>query len=149
MFTGTTEPSEFRGGGSRTSLLASSTTVKALASAWHDLKYGFRWEAVGGRTVGKGYVADPWDGDRIVKAFANLPSMDAGSDKVLNRFWKSLNVSGSLVVNPWARPPRRRRRPALPLPRDRRPAVPTPTTPGGAAAPPGAPPAGPAWAAAP
>jgi hypothetical protein len=100
VFTGTIEPSELRGGGSRTSLLASSTTIKALASAWHDLKYGYRWEAAGSRIVGKGYVADPWDNDRIIKAFANLPSMDAGDDKVLNRFWKGLNV----IERPYAAP---------------------------------------------
>ena len=103
VFTGTIEPSELRGGGSRTSLLASSTTIKALASAWHDLKYGFRWEEVGGRTVGKGYVAEPWTGDRIIKAFSNLPSMDAGSDKVLNRFWKALNVIEAPYAAPTAR----------------------------------------------
>jgi len=37
VLSGEIEPSELRGGGSRTSLLSSSTTIRALASAFHDL----------------------------------------------------------------------------------------------------------------
>ena len=103
VFTGTIEPSELRGGGARTSLLASSTTVKALASAWHDLKYGHRWANSASRIVSKGYTAERWASDRIVKAFTALPSMDAGSDKVLNRFWKGLNIIEAPYSAPTAR----------------------------------------------
>jgi hypothetical protein len=40
VLSGDIEPKELRGGGWRTSLLSSSTTIKALASAFHDLKFG-------------------------------------------------------------------------------------------------------------
>ena len=103
VFSGTIEPSELRGGGSRTSLLASSSTIKALASAWYDLRFGHRWVTAGSRIVSSGVTAEPWDRDRIVKAFANLPSMDAGSDKVLNRYWKGLNIIDAPYSAPTAR----------------------------------------------
>jgi hypothetical protein len=103
VFSGTIEPSELRGAGSRTSLLASSTTIKALASAWHDLSFGYRWAKSGSRIVGQGYNSEKWDRDRIAKAFAGLPSMDAGSDKVLNRFWKNLNIVEAPYASPTAR----------------------------------------------
>jgi hypothetical protein len=103
VFSGTIEPSELRGGGTRTSLLASSTTIKALASAWHDLRFGYRWAKSGSRIVGQGYSSEKWARDRIAKAFAGLPSMDAGSDKVLNRFWKNLNIVEAPYASPTAR----------------------------------------------
>lgn len=40
VLSGTIMPRDLRGGGGRTSLLASSTTIKALASAYHDLRFG-------------------------------------------------------------------------------------------------------------
>ena len=103
VFSGTIEPSELRGGGDRTSLLASSTTIKALASAWHDLRYGHRWANAGSRIVSTGYTAEPWDRDQIVKAFAGLPPMGAGSTKVVNDFWKSLNIIEAPYSAPTAR----------------------------------------------
>ena len=103
VFTETIEPSELRGGGARTSLLASSTTIKALASAWHDLRYGHRWAKSGTRLIGQYGVAEPWDTVQISKAFASLPSMDAGSDKVLNRYWKSLDIIEAPYSAPTAR----------------------------------------------
>ena len=103
VLTGTIEPSELRGGGSRPSLLSSSTTIRALASAWHDLKFGYRWAKVGTRIVGQGYESEQWDRDEIAAAFGRLPSMDSGSDKVLNRFWKSLSIVDAPYVAPTAR----------------------------------------------
>ncbi len=100
VFTGTIEPSELRGGGSRTSLLASSTTIRPSPAPGTTSSTGSAGRPPGGRIVGKGYVAEPWTRDQIVKAFSNLPSMDAGSDKVLNRFWKGLNV----IEAPYAAP---------------------------------------------
>ena len=103
VFSGTMEPSELRGGGSRTSLLSSSTTIKALASAWHDLRVGYRWTKSGSRIVGTDASAEPWDKARVVQAFSSLPSMDAGGDKVLNRFWKGLNIIEAPYSAPTAR----------------------------------------------
>jgi hypothetical protein len=102
VFTGTIEPSELRGAGSHTSLLASSTTIKALASAWHDLRFGHRWVQTGTRIVGQGYTAEEWDRDRIVKAFANLPSMDAG-EEILDPYWKNLPIFEAPYTAPTAR----------------------------------------------
>jgi DNA-sulfur modification-associated len=103
VLTGTIEPNELRGGGSRTSLLSSSTTIRALASAWYDLRYGHRWTKAGSRTVSAGLITEPWTPQRITAAFARLPSMDAGSDKVLNRFWKSLDIIEAPYAAPTAR----------------------------------------------
>lgn len=103
VFTGTIEPSELRGGGGRTSLLASSTTIKALASAWHDLHYGYRWAQGAKRITGQGYNFEKWERDQIVKAFASLPSMDAGDDKVLNRYWKKRIMIEAPYAAPTAR----------------------------------------------
>jgi hypothetical protein len=43
VLSGTIEPSELPQGGSKTSLLCSSTTIRALASAWNDLRTAYRW----------------------------------------------------------------------------------------------------------
>jgi DNA-sulfur modification-associated len=103
VFTGTIDPVELRGGGSRTSLLSSSTTIKALASAWHDLRMGHRWVKKENRIVRHDVDSEPWEPERIVGAFKSLPSFDAGSDKVLNRFWKALNIVEAPYAAPTAR----------------------------------------------
>ena len=103
VFSGAIEPSDLRGGGSRTSLLSSSSTIKALASAWYDLTSGHRWVKSGSRIVSDQEQRQPWEADRIVKAFSNLPSMDAGSDKVLNRVWKNLGIVEAPYSAPTAR----------------------------------------------
>lgn len=103
VLSGTIEPRDLRSGGSHTSLLASSTTIKALASAWYDLRYGHRWAKVGGRIVSQGFSNAEWDREAVAQAFKKLPSMDAGSDKVLNRFWKNLSVIEAPYAAPTAR----------------------------------------------
>jgi hypothetical protein len=103
VLSGTIEPSELRGGGERTSLLSSSTTIKALASAFHDLKFGCQWVKTGKRSPERVTDLDPMDRKEITQAFAQLPSLDSGSDKVLNRFWKSLGVVEAPYVAPTAR----------------------------------------------
>ncbi|MGH8996979.1 MAG: DNA sulfur modification protein DndB [Acidimicrobiales bacterium] len=103
VLSGTIEPSELRGGGERTSLLSSSTTIKALASAFHDLKFGYQWVNTGKRSPERLTDLDPMDSGKISQAFAQLPSLHSGSDKVLHRFWKSLGVIEAPYVAPTAR----------------------------------------------
>jgi hypothetical protein len=103
VFTGTMDSKELRGGGAKPSLLSSSTTIKALASAWHDLKYGFRWGKKSGRIVSAGYEEPGWSNEDIVAAFKDLPSMDSGSSKILAAFWKNIGVFGEPYVAPTAR----------------------------------------------
>ena len=81
-------------------MLSSSTTIKALASAWHDLRTGYRWTKTDKRIVGTENSAEPWDKDRIIKVFAALPSMDAGNVKTLDPFWRGLNI----IEAPYAAP---------------------------------------------
>ena len=96
----TSEPRELRQGGERTSLLSSSTTVRALASAWHDLRFGHRWVLSGKRVVSGGFIKEEWTPTEIAAAFAKLPSMSSGSEKVLNRYWRSK----ILIDAPWVAP---------------------------------------------
>lgn len=97
----TIEPSELRQGGSRTSLLSSSTTVRALASAWHDLRTGHRWDKTGNRVTDSGVVANPMEPEEIVAAFGSLPPMDSGSAKVLDRYWRE---HGVMIEAPYVAP---------------------------------------------
>jgi len=103
VLSGEIEPSELRGGGSRTSLLSSSTTIRALASAFHDLKFGMQWVDVGRRSPehieGRPLMTVP----EITEAFKELPSMASGSNKILDRFWLNLGVFDAPWVAPTAR----------------------------------------------
>jgi hypothetical protein len=106
VFSEALEPKELRGGGSHTSLLASSTTVRALASAWHDLRWGHRWTKAGARYVSTGYNAEKaWGDEDIVAAFKALPSMKSksGDETALDPFWKDLGVVGEPYAAPTAR----------------------------------------------
>lgn len=103
VLSGTIEPSELRGGGERTSLLSSSTTIKALASAFHDLKFGCQWVNNGKRSPDRVTDLETMDRAEITQAFAQLPSLDSGNDKVLNRFWKNMGVVEKPYVAPTAR----------------------------------------------
>lgn len=101
VLSGAIEPSELRQGGSKTSLLSSSTTIRALASAWHDLRTGHRWSKTGPRVLDLGIVAAPMSPDEIATAFAALPPMDSGSAKVLDRYWKE---HGVMIEPPYVAP---------------------------------------------
>ena len=83
VLSGEIEPSELRGGGSRTSLLSSSTTIRALASAFHDLKFGMQWVDVGRRSPEHVEGRPQMTVSEIAEAFKELPSMASGSNKVL------------------------------------------------------------------
>jgi hypothetical protein len=80
-------PAKLSQGGERTSLLSSSTTIRALAAAWYDLRDGHRWGMVANRVTDLGEAAKPMSVEEITKAFASLPSMNSGSHEVLDRFW--------------------------------------------------------------
>jgi hypothetical protein len=89
---GTIDPAELRQGGSKTSLLSSSTTIRALASAWNDLRTGHRWSKTGTRVSYLGIAAEPMTTEEITTAFWSLPPMDSGSAKVLDRYWRDHGV---------------------------------------------------------
>lgn len=103
VLSGEIEPRELRGGGDRTSLLSSSTTIKALASAFHDLKFGKAWVDTGKRAPARHDGLTPCDRDQIVSGFMHLPSMASGSKKALNSFWLDLDVFDTPWVAPTAR----------------------------------------------
>lgn len=100
VLSGEIEAKELRGGGTRTSLLSSSTTIKALASAFHDLKFGKAWVEVGKRAPARLDALPPSSRDEIVAGFKSLPSMSSGSKKALDSFWLDLE----LFVAPWVAP---------------------------------------------
>lgn len=103
VLTGDLEPQELRGGGSRTSLLSSSTTIKALASAYHDLKFGKAWVDTGKRALTRLTDLPECSRDEIEAGFKKLPSMDSGSSKALADFWQTTGVFESPFVAPTAR----------------------------------------------
>ncbi len=106
VLSGDIEPKELRGGGSRTSLLSSSTTIKALASAFHDLKFGKAWVPAPGRRapVRLDGLPKTLSRDEIVAGFKSLPSMASGSKKVLDAFWLNVHdVFAAPYVAPTAR----------------------------------------------
>ena len=95
------EPMELRQGGSRTSLLSSSTTIRALATAWYDLATGHRWRLTGNRVTDEGFAATPMDSDEIAAAFRSLPPMHSGSNKVLDPYWRG---HGVMIEAPYVAP---------------------------------------------
>jgi hypothetical protein len=101
VLTGTIPPSELRQNGSHTSLLSSSTTIRALAAAWYDLRTGHRWGRTGNRVSDEGQIAQPMANKEIVAAFASLPSMDSGSSKVIDRYWRE---HGVMIEAPYVAP---------------------------------------------
>lgn len=103
VLSGTIDPSELRGGGSRTSLLSSSTTIRALASAFHDLKFGYQWADNGKRSLDRVDGLPTMERAEISRAFAQLPSFDSGNSKVVDRFWKALDIVEAPYVAPTAR----------------------------------------------
>ncbi len=100
VLSGDIEPSELRGEGSQTSLLSSSTTVKALASSFHDLKFGKAWVDTKKRAPARVDGIEPLSRDEIVKGFKMLPSMASGSKKILDDFWIDIGIFDT----PWAAP---------------------------------------------
>ncbi len=98
----TLEPKDLRGKGSNPSLLSSSTTIKALAVAYHDLL-----EGTGFSTSNKGRVSrveglEPMTSDEIEERFrTKVPSMDSG--KSLDQRWKDTGVFEDPFVAPTAR----------------------------------------------
>ncbi|OWY62733.1 hypothetical protein B7486_56840, partial [cyanobacterium TDX16] len=101
VLAGAIEARELRGGGSRTSLLASSTTIKALASAYHDLRFGKAWvEKPQTRRYGRSTNLPELDRDAIADAFSKLPPMAAGSKSRLDQAWRDLGIFDA----PWAAP---------------------------------------------
>lgn len=103
VLSGAIEPSELRGGGERPSLLSSSTTIKALASAFHDLKFGCQWVESGKRSPDRVIGLEPMDRVEITLAFSDLPPMRSGSERALDPFWKKLGVFEPPFVAPTAR----------------------------------------------
>jgi hypothetical protein len=101
VLAGTIEPMELRQGGSRTSLLSSSTTIRALATAWYDLTTGHRWNQTGNRVSDDGFVAATMNAAEIVAGFAALPPMHSGNSKVLDTYWKS---HGVMIEAPYVAP---------------------------------------------
>lgn len=100
VLSGELEAKELRGDGARCSLLSSSTTIKALASAFHDLKWGKAWVNTGKRAPSRLDALTTLSRAEIVEAFRKLPSMTSGSKTVLNHFWRDLG----LFVAPWVAP---------------------------------------------
>jgi hypothetical protein len=101
VLAGTIEPLELRQGGSKTSLLSSSTTIRALASAWHDLRTGHRWTRTGTRVSDLGLAAEPMTAEQSTIALGSLPPMDSGSAKVLDRYWRD---HGVMIEPPYVAP---------------------------------------------
>ena len=100
VLTETIDAWDLRGDGTRTSLLSSSTTIKALASTFHDLKFGNAWVDTGKRAPERQGGLPLLSLEKITEGFQNLPPMDAGSENVLDDFWLSLGVFEA----PWAAP---------------------------------------------
>jgi len=100
VLSGEIEPSELRGGGTRTSLLSSGTTIKALASASHDLKFGKQWVDTGKRSPERHDGFHPMSREEIGAAFKKLP-MASGSKQRLDTFWQSID---GVFAPPWVAP---------------------------------------------
>lgn len=99
----TLEPKDLRRKGPNPSLLASATTIKALAVAYHDLTVGSGFTATSGGRVIRVNGLDALDPDAIRKAFANsLPPMDSGTD-VLDERWIETGVFEEPFIAPTAR----------------------------------------------
>lgn len=99
----TLEPKDLRRGGTNPSLLASATTIKALAVAYHDLLEGSGFTASSSGRVTRVNGLPALDHERIKTAFAeNLPSMDSGED-VLDQRWIDVGVFEEPFIAPTAR----------------------------------------------
>ncbi|MGH3907408.1 MAG: DNA sulfur modification protein DndB [Pseudonocardiaceae bacterium] len=103
VLSGEIEPKELRGGGTRTSLLSSSTTIKALASAFHDLKFGRAWVDTGKRAPVRLDGLPTMSREEIIEGFRALPPSASGSKKRLDQFWLDLGVFDVPWVAPTAR----------------------------------------------
>ncbi len=98
----TLDPQDLRGKGTNPSLLSSSTTLKALAVAYHDLLEGTGFEISGKGRVSRVSDFDPMTPDEIEEAFrTKLPSMDSGD--ALDDRWKDTGVFDPPFVAPTAR----------------------------------------------
>ena len=97
------EPSDLRRDGSNPSLLSSSTTIKALAVAYHDLLTGGEFETSERGRVTRRTDRAPMGHEAIVAAATGrLPSTDSGKD-VLAQDWIDVGVFESPFVAPTAR----------------------------------------------
>lgn len=103
VLSGEIESSELRGGGSRTSLLSSSTTIRALASAFHDLKFGKAWVDTGKRAPTRLTGLPTRSREEIIEGFKTLPSMASGDKKTLDEFWHKAEIFEAPWVAPTAR----------------------------------------------
>jgi hypothetical protein len=101
------EPGELRGSGSRPSLLSSSVMLKALASAFHDLKFGKAWVKVPTKTNLQRLTAGlpEFTRDQIVSGFQSLPSMRVkhGDKNALDALWLDTGVFEHPYTAPTAR----------------------------------------------
>ena len=94
---------ELRGVGDHTSLLSSSTTIKALASSFHDLKFGKAWLNTGSRSPERREGLPKLNKSEIESGFNSLPTMRSGSEMILEKFWLDLEVFDEPWVAPTAR----------------------------------------------
>lgn len=98
----TLEPKELRGKGSNPSLLSSSTTINALAVAYHDLLEGTGYSTSDTGRVSRVEGLKPMTSDEIEKGFrTKLPPMDSGS--ALDKSWRDTGVFEDPFVAPTAR----------------------------------------------
>ena len=94
---------ELRGVGDHKSLLSSSTTIKALASSFHDLKFGKAWRYTGSRFPERLEGLQKLDRSEIESGFKSLPAMRSGSETILDKFWLDLGIFDEPWVAPTAR----------------------------------------------
>lgn len=98
----TLEPKDLRGKGSNPSLLASATTVKALAVAYHDLQEGSGFTESSNGRVSRVTGLEPMSPNEIEEAFqTKLPSMDSGD--ALDEAWIKTGIFEPPFVAPTAR----------------------------------------------
>lgn len=101
------EPSALRGSGTRPSLLSSSVMIKALASAFHDLKFGKAWVKVPTKTNLQRLTAGLPDftKEQVVAGFQSLPSVAVkhGDKDALDPLWSDTGVFEHPYTAPTAR----------------------------------------------
>ncbi|HXK39569.1 MAG TPA: DNA sulfur modification protein DndB [Candidatus Paceibacterota bacterium] len=99
----TLEPKDLRGKGSNTSLLSSSTTIKALAVAYHDLLEGYGFAMAPNGRITRVEGLQPLSVTKIRDAFkTELPPMDSGEGE-LDDVWIKTGVFDEPFVAPTAR----------------------------------------------
>ena len=103
VLTGSIKAHELRGVGDHTSLLSSSTTIKALASSYHDLTFGKAWHNTGGRSPERIEGLPVLAANEVESGFKKLPGMRSGSENVLEKFWLDLGIFDEPWVAPTAR----------------------------------------------